>query len=118
MERGPLIVQGCVNLDSFSEPSTCFVRSSNSNDLRSVYFADLAYQRAHGASGTRDYECLTSLDICDIQQTLSCDNNGGYDNRQIEPHTKYAVNPARVARSVGDHGKVADEVHTRMAQSS
>ena len=67
MERGALIVQGCVNLDLLSEPSAFFVRSSNSDDLRSVYFADLAYQRAHGASGTRDYECLTGLDLCDIQ---------------------------------------------------
>ena len=76
VECGALMIQGCVNLDSPSEPSTFFVRSSDSNDLRSVYFTNLAYQRAHRASGTRDYECLTSLDLCDIQQTLSCDDNG------------------------------------------
>ena len=70
LERGALIIQGCIDLELLSEPVALLLGSSNSNDLCAIYFADLTRQRADGASSSRNHDSVTGLDIPDLYNTL------------------------------------------------
>jgi hypothetical protein len=66
LKRWTLVVQRCVYLELFREPTALIVRARNSDDFRAEYFADLTCYRAHRAGSARDYEGLTSLDLSNV----------------------------------------------------
>ncbi len=67
-----LIVQRLIEAEVFFKPLAFIICASDSDYAGTPHLADLADNRARGASGSRDYHQLTRLGIADVFEPEVC----------------------------------------------
>lgn len=70
LEVGALVVQRRVNAYLIYQPFAFVVGPSNGDHFGTHYLANLADDGASGTGCTRDDECLASLELTDLDETL------------------------------------------------